>query len=227
MPAVTVRQHLHMGKNSSFALYPKDSFPPDPQIGQPELVNGVFYIYAEYNGITDWFPLTNKKLSYIHYQNEESTIWSVQHDLNTEDFLYIVRDENDVAMLVNVKSTSSNTAEVQCSYPAKGRAVFIADSQSFGYVPNDWEIISEGSTYLSSPGDMLIVEGDVTVRLPFNPQSGAQIYLAVGGNWETNPSTLDRNGNRIMGEEDDLQLDINRGLSLVYKDSTYGWVVAP
>lgn len=56
---IDLRGSLIFGKNLS-------AFPLNPRNGQMELVNGALWVYAAIDGISTWYPLTNKKNSYVH-----------------------------------------------------------------------------------------------------------------------------------------------------------------
>lgn len=67
----------------------------------------------------------------------------------------------------------------------------------------------------------------VTVTLPANPQVNDRIHFADAfGTWDVNAATVARNGSKIMGEAEDLSLNIRGGNpTLAYSGDTYGWVV--
>lgn len=70
--------------------------------------------------------------------------------------------------------------------------------------------------------------GSFTVTLPASPSTGDWVQFAdAGGVLNVSSVTLARNGSKIAGAEDDLELDIrNVGFKLVYSDSTNGWRLA-
>lgn len=70
-------------------------------------------------------------------------------------------------------------------------------------------------------------DGDVTITLPADPTPGMRIPLAdVVGVWGDTPPIVARNGQRIMGLEEDLVLDVQYlSLALLYINSSRGWVI--
>jgi hypothetical protein len=61
-----------------------------------------------------------------------------------------------------------------------------------------------------------------TLTLPSSPSLGDTLYILVANDLANN--TVDRNGLKIMGVEEDLTLDIeNISIGLVYINSTLGW----
>ena len=67
-----------------------------------------------------------------------------------------------------------------------------------------------------------------TVTLPSGtPTAGAQIQLVdYAGTFDTNNLTIGRNGHNIQGVAENLTVSVERaGLTLVYVDSTQGWLL--
>jgi hypothetical protein len=66
-----------------------------------------------------------------------------------------------------------------------------------------------------------------TLTLPSNPSMGDEIWFVDGGgNCSTIYVTIARNGNNIMGAASDLDIDQdNAAFSLVYYNSTRGWII--
>ena len=72
---------LHIKEDSPFVVLERTEFPSNPTIGQIAFVNGVLYIYSTIRSFTTWYPLTNRKKTYIHSQNIPASTWLVRHDL--------------------------------------------------------------------------------------------------------------------------------------------------
>ncbi|MAX45484.1 MAG: hypothetical protein CMB24_01650 [Euryarchaeota archaeon] len=90
----------------------------------------------------------------------------------------------------------------------------------------DW--VEKTANYTASSGDALLLNssgGAFTVTLPSSPSEDDFIDLAdATGDLATNMVTLARNGSKICGAEDDLDIDIkNVGFTLVYSGATQGW----
>ncbi len=65
----------------------------------------------------------------------------------------------------------------------------------------------------------------ITVTLPLSPSSGDTVYIAdYAGTFRTNALTVGRNGQKIMGLSEDMEIDTdNVSIKLMYVDSTVGW----
>ena len=66
------------------------------------------------------------------------------------------------------------------------------------------------------------------VKLPLSASAGDTIAIKdYAGNFGTNSLTIQRNGHNIQGVANDSEISTNRAsLSLVYVDSTKGWLYA-
>lgn len=67
--------------------------------------------------------------------------------------------------------------------------------------------------------------GSITVTLPASPSKGDEIrFFDVGNSFNSNPLTVNRNGNSIMGAADNLTVSTEgAAFSLVYYNTTAGW----
>ena len=65
-----LRGALVFGENLS-------EFPENPKMGQAILKEGSLWIYSTISGLSTWYPLTNKKNSYVHTQAIASFQWTV------------------------------------------------------------------------------------------------------------------------------------------------------
>ena len=72
---------------------------------------------------------------------------------------------------------------------------------------------------------MDVTGGAVTLTLPPGPSFGTEVRVIDGiGNASSNNITIGRNGERIMGADSDLIIDIDEaGIGLVYFNSLRGW----
>jgi len=82
------------------------------------------------------------------------------------------------------------------------------------------------TTYTAVAGDILLVDtisGSFTITLPASPATGNTVYFQdAKGTWFTNPLTIGRNGNTIMGvAEDFVASSNNAGFGLVYNGSDW------
>lgn len=104
-------------------------------------------------------------------------------------------------------------------------------SQFIGtYERPKWPFVILTAAATLQPGDQRGLDttgGAFTVTLPASPAAGARVALFDPlGTWGTNPPTVNRNGQRIMGLLENMVLDIQHlSLELVFVNSSRGWVI--
>lgn len=106
-------------------------FPVNPRQGQTNLINGVVWVYTTIDGINTWYPLTNKKNSYVHTQAVAAFQWTVTHGLGTQDVLYSVYDENGAPQIATITFINDNSFRLNFTSAVTGRCVVFADSERF------------------------------------------------------------------------------------------------
>jgi hypothetical protein len=134
-----------------------------------------------------------------------------------------------------IKVASGTTAERPVSTQA-GQFRFNTSINRFeGYNGTAWTDVSgvnpysvKNSAYNAVAGDRLMINtsaGSVTVTLPASPVLGDTIkFIDAAGTFDFNSMTIDRNGQAIMGDNDDLTVNTrNAAFTLVYYNATYGW----
>ncbi len=87
-----------------------------------------------------------------------------------------------------------------------------------------WSVKS--TNFTASAFNGYIIDGGITGTLPASPSTGDYIAFSPGGNIENNNSTLDTQGNNVMGESGNLTIDKTVPFALVYKDASWGWALA-
>lgn len=80
------------------------------------------------------------------------------------------------------------------------------------------------------PGDqrgLNTTAGAFTVTLPASPAAETRVALFDPyGTWGSNPPTVARNGQRIMGLLENMVLDVQHlSLELLFVDTSRGWVI--
>jgi hypothetical protein len=84
------------------------------------------------------------------------------------------------------------------------------------------EVISANTT--ASVSNSYILTASVTLTLPSSPNNGD--WVRVSNRSGTITPIIARNGSRIMGLEEDMTIDArNVGITLLYADSTRGWII--
>jgi hypothetical protein len=112
---------------------------PDAGIiaGRLAFVGGILYICTEVvEGVPSWIPLTNKVTSYLHTQEEPSTIWEIYHDLAQEEVIVAVYDTDKKQVIPHqIQFVDANTAQIVFSEAQTGEAICISGSSSgMGFV---------------------------------------------------------------------------------------------
>ena len=91
-----------------------------------------------------------------------------------------------------------------------------------------WREVNTG--YSLSKYERVIVNtsnGAISLTLPSTPNFGDEIQIVDGtGNAGTNNITINRNGNKILGTDSDLTIDVNRAsVTMVYYNASQGWIL--
>ena len=102
-------------------------------------------------------------------------------------------------------------------------------SGSSGGGGTSWQSLKTAN-YTATAGQGVLTNttgGAFTVTLPSSPSAGDEIKIVDAyGVAGTNNVTIARNSSKILGADSDFILDINRAaVSLVYVDTTQGWIV--
>ncbi len=119
-----LRGSLIFGKNHT-------SFPAEPRHGEAVLKDGALWVYATISGVSTWYPLTNKKNSYVHTQAVEAFQWTINHGLGTDDVVYAAYDMAGNIMVANRTPVNGDTFRLNFTSAVAGRVVVFADSERF------------------------------------------------------------------------------------------------
>jgi hypothetical protein len=134
-----------------------------------------------------------------------------------------------------IKVASGTTAERPVSTQAGQFRFNTSVSRFEGYNGTAWTDVSgvnpysvKNSAYNAVAGDRLMINtsaGSVTITLPASPVLGDTIkFIDAAGTFDFNPMTISRNGQAIMGDNDNLTVNTrNAAFTLVYYNATYGW----
>jgi hypothetical protein len=104
----------------------QSDFPLNPRLSQIEVVNGTPYIYTTISGTESWFPLTQKKRSFVHLQGVTSAVWTISHGLDSDDIMYFAYDENGILQDVQGVAVSSSTLRLNLAESKKGKVIIFA-----------------------------------------------------------------------------------------------------
>jgi hypothetical protein len=107
------------------------TWPTSPVEGQTVFKDQILYIYATINATSTWYPLTNTRENYIHTQVVASTTWTVTHNLDSIDFIYIVYDDSgEVLQLTSPTNISSSGFELEFTVATVGKCVIFISSET-------------------------------------------------------------------------------------------------
>ena len=153
-------------KSGCLILDEFDSFPANPKQGTMCFKGGVLYIYAEIESISTWYPLTNKSQRFVHTQGVVASTWTVNHNLHTQNLIYIIEDENgDQILPMGRTYLGDDTIEFNFADEVKGRAVLFGAAETYAPAVKAAHIYAQGVTI---DADLLV--GGVNVIDEINAQ---------------------------------------------------------
>jgi hypothetical protein len=126
----------------------------------------------------------------------------------------------------------ANAKLANSTVTVNGTSIALGASGSIPAVSWQSVVVSNGSTVTTMvAGNGYFVNNTSAaglVKLPLSASAGDTIAIKdYAGNFGTNSLTIQRNGHNIQGVANDSQISTNRAsLSLVYVDSTKGWLYA-
>ena len=101
------------------------------------------------------------------------------------------------------------------------------DSNTGGVV--DWQTVITGDTTMVAGRGYFVNTTSIaiTMTLPASAVRGDEVWIVdYAGTFDTNNLTVDRNSHNIQGDASDLTVSTERaGFTLVYVDSTQGWLL--
>jgi len=92
-----------------------------------------------------------------------------------------------------------------------------------------WQAVKTGNFNVTAKEGYFVntTSGAITATLPSSPTLGDFVsFIDYAGTFDTNNLTIARNGKNIQGVAEDLTVSVERaGLTLVYVDTTQGWLL--
>jgi hypothetical protein len=93
----------------------------------------------------------------------------------------------------------------------------------------DWQTVITGNTTMVAGRGYFVNTTSIaiTMTLPASAVRGDEVWIVdYAGTFDTNNLTVGRNGHNIQGDASDLTVSTERaGFTLVYVDSTQGWLL--
>ena len=157
--------------------------------------DGIPYFYTELvngSGFFSWQPIGIKQASYLHVQGVASTMWTVAHNFNTEDFAYFIYDSNHNLMIADIQVIDLNTIKVVLSEAMTGTAVLFSMQYLNSTTISATQQLNLGSAVLTSNAGVLEVNNN---PIAFTQHVDAQ-DAALGARIDnlisnTDPSAID------------------------------------
>lgn len=141
--AVGVLSNFNMSLNSTVKVAACTDFPTVPQVGELCFKDGVLWIYSQAGGgALTWYPLTNIENTYTHSQTTPSTIWNVNHRLNTTDFVYQIFDSTGDTVVANMDIVDADNSSITFGEPVAGTVTLVADADNYGMRSVDLGVMS-------------------------------------------------------------------------------------
>jgi hypothetical protein len=138
-------------------------FPANPQPYTLITKDGTPYFYTELvngSGFFSWQPIGIKQASYLHVQGVASTMWTVAHNFNTEDFAYFVYDSNHNMMIADIQVIDLNTVKIELSEAMTGTAVLFSMQYLNSTTISATQQLNLGSAVLTSDAGVLEVNNN-------------------------------------------------------------------
>lgn len=129
----TVRNYTNMELHGALNFAKEYSdFPSDAQRNDMALINGVLWVYSMIGGLLTWFPLNNQKNTYVHTQGAASTLWTINHGMNSQDLVFNVYDTNNkLTFPGELTFVDTNSFTLAFSEAVLGRVVCIFSTELF------------------------------------------------------------------------------------------------
>ena len=125
-------------------------------------------------------------------------------------------------------STIANAKLSNSSFTINGTSVNLGASITAKAVV-DWQsVVTSNTTMVAGRGYFVnTTSGAITMTLPGSASQGDEISIIdYAGTFDTNNLTVGRNSHKIQGSAADLTVSTERaGFTLVYVDSTQGWLL--
>ena len=170
-------------------------FPLNPEPYTLITKDGIPYFYTELvngSGFFSWQPIGIKQASYLHVQGVASSVWTVRHNFNTEDFAYFVYDSNHNLMIADIAIVDLNTIQVELSEAMTGTVVLFSLQYLNSTTISASQQLNLGTAVLTSNAGVLEVNNNPLAFTQYvdaqDAALGARIDSLVSN---TDPSAID------------------------------------
>ena len=171
---------LNVSAKSTIQFTDTSTFVANPVEGQIQFKDQILYIWATINNISTWFPLTTVREKHIHSQGGPAATWTIDHQLGTENVIFMAFDSDDAVMLINRTNVTANSFTLEFSVAETGRVVVFASKEADTpfLIGSMFERISAGDD-ITIYGNM-IPSADSTYSLGSSSLKWKEMHLSNG-----------------------------------------------
>jgi hypothetical protein len=203
--SVNILGGINLHSSMTFKVNTSNTLPENPEIGTLAIKDGMLYGYFTIQGVEVWYPFSSQNSSYVHTQGVASQEWIIQHNLNSENIWYQVRDSQGNITMVGAETiTSRNEIHLKFSIPITGVAVLVA-ARSIDVPAMSTSLIEVGSNVVIDTTGVKVNGEYVLTNADF--YTNAQIDKFVGDLQKSITSNTDTIGT--------LQTDLNSANTLI------------
>jgi len=136
-------------KSSAVNLSNSEEVPTDPDLYDQFVIGGILHFYTSVDGSEPfWMPIQSLKSSYVHRQVEASSVWTINHDLGTEDILVQIYDSENNIVYAKPIIMSIDQIQIEFTEDTLGKAVVLGNSNKFsGFSANAESLTSDTVTF--------------------------------------------------------------------------------
>ena len=121
-PRVHMFSKLNLGSDLSFDKN-HNEFPSAPNIGQVSLVNNILWLFTNLDGLDTWYPLSRRKNSYLYSQGVNALEWTINHNLNSMNVIFVVYDHDNNVVYPNKRIVDENTVTLNFAEAVRGKCI--------------------------------------------------------------------------------------------------------
>ena len=156
-----------------------DEFPANPKIGTLIIKDRCLYGYLKIGEYETWYPFARNTNFYFHVQALPQMRWTINHNLNTTEIWYQIKDEQgNVISPASFKFVDENTLVVDFSEPTTGTIILVGTAE-MSVPAMTTSRINVGSTVVIDTAGMTIEGERVLTRATVHVGDGTSEVFAV------------------------------------------------
>ena len=187
--------------NSSAIIFDSgENFPSSPSIGQLFFkTDGILYIYSQVSGVTNWFPMTNARESYVHTQAVATSTWTIVHGFNTTNFIFSAMDTNKVLLQISPTNVLNNQFDLEFGEPTAGTCIVMvsAEMQLPAMIT---DMFTKSGSDITAKGN-LIPDSDLARSLGSSTKRWADLYVGNNSIYIGNDVVINQTGLKVTQTE--------------------------